>query len=482
MKALDGIDLSLRRGETFGLVGETGCGKSVTANSILRLIPSPPGKIEKGMILYSVPKEKKARMVELEAEMEALRNTLSKEDMEDLGRYYASLRKIKSKERARQLRKGLSEEKGRYADLRDELQEIYRRHDLLRSSEAYMRKIRGKYISMIFQEPMSSLNPVFTAGNQIAESLLMHERSNMAQSAIGTVDERLKSLAEYKRARKLDADSGEEFQCSNCKSVVDETVDRCPECGGFFHSEPLRMVKMSSLRFYKRFLISMKKNPDSFSLKVASRIPMVKRYERLINDEALSRAEEMLKMVRIPDPANVLNSYPHELSGGMQQRVTIAMALACKPQMLIADEPTTALDVTIQAQILKIMKDLQKETGTSILLITHNLGVVAETCERVGVMYAGVMAEIGPVRSIFKEPLHPYTQGLIGSIPKLVADQVRLEIIKGNVPNLIHPPSGCRFNPRCPFAMDICRAEKPPMVEVRPGHRVSCHLYTGGAG
>jgi oligopeptide/dipeptide ABC transporter ATP-binding protein len=162
----------------------------------------------------------------------------------------------------------------------------------------------------------------------------------------------------------------------------------------------------------------------------------------------------------------------------MQQRVTIAMALACKPRLLIADEPTTALDVTIQAQILKLMKDLQMQTGTSILLITHNLGVVAETCERVGVMYAGVMAEIGPVRSIFKEPLHPYTQGLMNSIPKLKTQGARLDIIPGNVPNLVHPPSGCRFHPRCQFAMEICKKEKPPMLEVRPEHFVACHLYT----
>lgn len=459
-------------------MGETGCGKSVTANSILRLIPSPPGKIEGGKILYNIPEEKRGRMRELEVELEALRRALSEEDLEVLRRYYRSLRKAKSKERARQLRKGLTEAQGRYVDLMGELQEIYKRYDLLRSSDAQMRRIRGKFISMIFQEPMSSLNPVFTAGDQIAESLLLHERSKMAALAIETVDERLKTLSQYERAKRLNTDSGEEFQCSNCKSVVGTEADRCPECGGFFSPVRLRMQKRLSLRFYRRFLNKVKDAPDSLSLRIASHVPIVRRYERLINDEALKRAEEMLKMVRIPDPGNVLNSYPHELSGGMQQRVTIAMALACNPQMLIADEPTTALDVTIQAQILKIMKDLQQETGASILLITHNLGVVAETCGRVGVMYAGVMAEIGPVRSIFKEPLHPYTQGLIGSIPKLSEEQARLEIIKGNVPNLIHPPEGCRFNPRCPFAMDICRSEKPPMIKVRSEHHVCCHLYT----
>jgi len=157
----------------------------------------------------------------------------------------------------------------------------------------------------------------------------------------------------------------------------------------------------------------------------------------------------------------------------------IAIALACKPQMLIADEPTTALDVTIQAQILKLMRELQEETGTSILMITHNLGVVAEICDRVGVMYAGVIAEIGPTGPVFKEPLHPYTQGLMNSIPKVNIDLPRLETIEGNVPNLIKAPTGCRFHPRCPYAMDICRKEKPPMMEIRPNHLAACHLYTG---
>jgi len=187
----------------------------------------------------------------------------------------------------------------------------------------------------------------------------------------------------------------------------------------------------------------------------------------------------MLRLVRIPDPANVVKSYPHELSGGMQQRVMIAMALACKPRLLIADEPTTALDVTVQAQILKLMRDLQLETGTSILLITHNLGVVAETCDRIGVMYAGTMAEVGATKDIFKDPLHPYTQGLMNLLPKVHQDVERLETIEGTVPNLLNPPSGCRFHPRCPYAMAVCKHEKPKMQEIHKGHFTACHLYKG---
>jgi oligopeptide/dipeptide ABC transporter ATP-binding protein len=200
----------------------------------------------------------------------------------------------------------------------------------------------------------------------------------------------------------------------------------------------------------------MTRDPNDFFLKVVSRIPVLRRYEKVMYRLALDRAVDMLRAVRIPDPEKIANSYPFELSGGMAQRVMIAIALSCSPKLLIADEPTTAVDVTIQAQVLKLMKDLKERVGASVLLITHNLGVVAETCDRVGVMYAGVMAEIGPTRSVFKEPLHPYTKGLMESIPRVTVDKERLEIIKGTVPNLIRPPPGCRFHPRCPVALPHC--------------------------
>jgi peptide/nickel transport system ATP-binding protein len=409
VKALDGIYLTIKKGETFGLVGETGCGKSVTANCILRLIPSPPGKIEKGRIYFSMPSDVRTRRDQLREQVAGIQ--------------------------AQGPENGKANELEAY---RKELSKIDKEWDLLSKPKDYMQKIRGKYISMIFQEPMSSLNPVFNAGDQIAENLLLHERKDLSATVLRKIDE--------------------------------------SEGAG---SERISGFKKLSLAFYKRFYIRMNKNPDDMMIRISSRIPIIRRYQKLIKQEALARAEDMLKTVRIPDPKNVSKSYPHELSGGMQQRVTIAMALACRPRLLIADEPTTALDVTIQAQILKLMMDLQEETGTSILLITHNLGVVAETCHRVGVMYAGVMAEIGPVNSIFKEPLHPYTQGLMDSLPKLTTEASRLDIIQGSVPNLIRPPTGCRFHPRCPFAMSVCKEKKPPMLEVSPGHYASCHLYTG---
>jgi peptide/nickel transport system ATP-binding protein len=314
LKAVDGVSFTLKPHETLAIVGESGCGKSMTALSLMRLIPDPPGKIVGGSV--------------------KLDGT-----------------------------------------------------DLLALSERTMRSVRGKDISMIFQEPMTSLNPVMTVGNQIAETLLLHEN-------IG-------------------------------------------------------------------------------------------------RREALRRAVDILKLVRIPEAEQRLKEYPHQLSGGMRQRVMIAMALACNPKVLIADEPTTALDVTIQAQILDIILDLQKKLGTALILITHDLGVVAETAQRVIVMYAGKKVEETSVEELFARPLHPYTHGLMASIPRLdllrgEADvrKRRLQEIPGIVPALTHLPPGCSFAPRCPFADDRCRREMPAYEQKRPGHWAACwhseRLYGAG--
>jgi oligopeptide/dipeptide ABC transporter ATP-binding protein len=297
--AVDGVDLYVKRGETLGVVGESGCGKSVTSLSVMRLIASPPGKIVDGEILF-------------EGE------------------------------------------------------------DLVKKSEAEMRKIRGNDISMIFQEPMTSLNPVYTIGDQIGEAIVLHQG--------------------------------------------------------------------------------------------------------LSKKEALDKAVEMLRLVGIPLPERRVHEYPHQLSGGMRQRVMIAMALSCNPKLLIADEPTTALDVTIQAQILELMKKLKKELGMAIMLITHDLGVVAEMCERVVVMYGGKVVEEGDAVSIFKSPLHPYTEGLLQSIPRMDEDVDRLHVIEGVVPNPLHLPEGCRFHPRCPYAIEKCKASQPPLEQVAPGRYVACFL------
>ena len=304
VRAVDGVDLYIDQGETLGVVGESGCGKSVTALSIMRLIPQPPGKIVEGQILYN----------------------------------------------------GL---------------------DLVTIPANKLRKIRGKEISMVFQEPMTSLNPVFTCGEQIAEALRLHE-------GLGRRD------------------------------AMDKTV-------------------------------------------------------------------EMLKVVHIPNAERRVKEYPHQLSGGMRQRVMIAMALSCSPNLLIADEPTTALDVTIQAQILELLNELKTKLKMAVMLITHDMGVIAETAQRVVVMYAAKVAEEAPVGDLFKEPLHPYTQGLLRSIPRIdlaATEHLRLETIPGTVPTLrgeIAP--GCRFAPRCPFVKSVCTEQDPVLKEVKPGHKVSCWLY-----
>jgi oligopeptide/dipeptide ABC transporter ATP-binding protein len=301
IRAVDGVDFSVKRGDVLGLVGESGCGKSVTSLSIMRLIPQPPGRIVDGEIT-------------LEGQ------------------------------------------------------------DLLRLSPADMRQIRGNRVSMIFQEPMTSLNPVYTIGNQLCEPLELHQD--------------------------------------------------------------------------------------------------------LSRSEALARARDMLELVRIPEAARRLQEYPHQLSGGMRQRVMIAMALACNPALLIADEPTTALDVTIQAQILELMKQLQRDLGTAIILITHDLGVIAEMAQRVAVMYTGRIVEYGDVMEVFHDPRHPYTKGLLRSIPRLDSEDELEELpaIPGTVPNLLRLPPGCPFQNRCPEVRDDCRAEVPPLADVGQGHLVRCVL------
>jgi len=358
VKALDEISFSLQRGDTLGIVGETGCGKSVTVLSIMKLI-LPPGRIEGGKILYL------------------------------------------------------------YRD---------KKIDLVRASEKRMMDIRGNEISMIFQEASNALNPVLSIKKQVNESFLLH------------------------RQREL------------CEAVIQRLRARANDGSGF-----VRSLARFQLRRYKRKLAKAKQN----ALKPGH-------YGRLIVREATERSIKLLESLGIPNPHEAINRYPHELSGGMQQRIVISMALACNPNILIADEPTSNLDVTIQAQILDLIENLKGRYNTSILFITHDLGVVSEVANRVIVLYAGTLVELADVRELFKNPLHPYTKALLRSVPKLGSKE-RLESIKGVVANLVNPSRGCRFHPRCPEVMDICSKRKPPTFEVESGeggkHFVSCFLY-----
>ena len=358
VKAIDEISFSLESGDTLGIVGETGCGKSVTVLSILQLV-LPPGKIEGGRIVYK-PGGKPV--------------------------------------------------------------------NLLEQTEPFMRTVRGNEISMIFQEASSALNPVLTINRQVSESFLLHRQKELCESVLEGLSERLAGKIGFSRLF---------LRCLNYR--------------------------------YRKKLNKAKNN----RLKTGH-------YGRLIKKGAGRLTIDLLASLGIPNPSEMIKRYPHELSGGMQQRVVISMALACNPKILIADEPTSNLDVTIQAQILDLIEKLKGEYDSSILFITHDLGVVSEIASKVIVLYAGALVEFAPVREIFKNPLHPYTKALLNSVPKLEKKE-RLESIKGNVPDLINPPSGCRFHPRCPDVMDICRSSKPgQFIKQAPEgkiHSVACFLY-----
>lgn len=362
VKALNKVSLKIDHGSTFGLVGESGCGKSVTARSLLRIVPEP-GRIESGKILL-------------------------------------------------------------YPQAGDDRNVV----DLMEQSEAYMEDLRGNQISMIFQEPNSALNPIMTIGEQVAESYLFHRKKELCRDIL---------------ARLASAD---------CRAIF-----------------PLKQLLKAVYRIAAR-------NPNASFLKALDRIPVLKYWSRTLNKEAVSRSVDLLAKLGISNPEEVVKQYPHNLSGGMKQRIVIAVALACHPLLLIADEATSNLDVTIQAQILELLKELKQKEISSVLLITHDLGIVAETCDRVGVMYAGNLCEVSNVKDLFENALHPYTRALLDSVPKFSMDE-ELKSIVGNVPNLVTPPPGCRFHPRCAHAMDVCRQAFPEMKEVAQDHFVACYLY-----
>jgi peptide/nickel transport system ATP-binding protein len=298
--------------------------------------------------------------------------------------------------------------------------------DLLKQSETYMESLRGDRISMIFQEPNAALNPTMSIGDQVGESFLFHQKQEMIAGV----------MAE------------------------------------------LAAAKIHFLNPLNKFLRSVygiaAKNPADIRLRILDKLPVLKLWQRRLKREARRRSAEIIAKLGIPNAEQVIGQYPHNLSGGMKQRIVIAIALAFNPVLLIADEATSNLDVTIQAQILELLRQLKEEVISSILLITHDLGVVAETCDRVGVMYAGNLCEIADVEELFNSPLHPYTRALLDAVPKF-SMQAELRSIEGNVPNLVTPPPGCRFHPRCPHAMEACLKSFPEMKEFKEGHLTACY-------
>jgi peptide/nickel transport system ATP-binding protein len=363
--AIDDLDLEIRQGETLGIVGETGSGKTMTALAIFRLIPYP-GKIESGTISFFD------------------------------------------------------------RDLRQQI-------ELLKLREDKMRAIRGNKISMVFQEPGAALNPVYTIGDQISEVFLLHRRQELAQ-----------------RAR--------------------QRLDTLVKNGGGSAAS----IKRPFWRWQRRIYDKIARKSRAFEPRLLSHLPLFRRLLWRMGYEARLLTVSMLKDVEIPDPNRVAVQYPHQLSGGMKQRAVIAMALACSPELLVADEPTTSLDVTIQAQMLELFRRIKTDKGTSILFITHNLGVASEVCDRLAVMYAGRLCEVAPVEELFLHPLHPYTKALLNAVPMPGKD---LETIPGALADALNPPPGCRFHPRCPSAMPVCQQDRARLKEVSKDHMVACHLY-----
>ncbi len=408
VKALNGVSIIVNQGETYGLVGESGCGKSVTVRSIMRIVQSP-GRIVGGKILLFLSREDKGQGI-----------------------------------------------------------------DILKRSEAYMESIRGNDISMIFQEASTSLNPVLSIGYQVAESFLLHRLDEMLKETIDTLK------AEIESGKLFITGWWKKFQGLLFKAELKGLERYTDMVAGIDRrlyelEDSTDKISIDERNHLNRKRDRLKKTV--FVVQCVRHLPFIKHYGKKLHKTIRIHVIDLLKELGVPNPQNVPDMYPHELSGGMQQRIVIAIALACHPKLLIADEPTSNLDVTIQAQIIDLIKNLKSTSIASVLFITHDLGLVAEMCDRVTVMYAGDACETAAVKDLFKEPLHPYTKGLLRSVPKLKA-QKELESIPGTVPNLIHPPSGCRFHPRCPHAKDICSEDKPPLTEHSEGHFIACYLYT----
>jgi len=578
VKALDGIDLDMMKGETIGIVGETGCGKSVTALSMLRLIPSPPGMVEEGEALFDVDADHLARIEDLKVqvrhdmrflfggESRFATSTVSApllHEAMDAVQHAGSVKEAKKNEILARFK---------------ELRELLLKYDLLSKPPERLREIRGHQISMIFQEPMQALNPVFTVGDQISESIILHRRRWLSRRVTLRMREEalrkrvIHALGEAFRGRSdlplgIDLEKPARSDLVQVLEILAKDAERHKalilqirelvnlkvilatehsEATVFARAYPkaaqFRTYKKECLRsgwspadvleelelamalrgsdgempwgetkvlgdgglvllppagaspedLLKSLAAAVKADGSSefswsalgdileppkigqggvvlrvrkeyvtpskpLQYRLVSRVPYLR--TRLLHaqgQQAVDEAARILSLLKISDPQRVVKSYPHELSGGMNQRALIAIALSCDPLLLIADEPTTALDVTIQAQILELLQTLKESGRPSILIITHDLGVIADICDRVCVMYGGVVVEDAPVREIFKDPKHPYTKGLLRAIPSHAQKKETLDTIPGSVPNLIYPPGGCRFHPRCPAAMPTC--------------------------
>ena len=482
VKALEEINIEVKRGETLGLVGETGCGKTVTALSVMRLIPSPPGKIEAGRIFFNEPSSVMSLRNEYDKKFGS---TLSEPRKKEIDRVKRELESLNAKDEIK--KKGM----------KDELSALMYSYDLLGKSQAELNAIRGNRISMIFQEPLTALNPAYTVGNQIGETIELHQLDDLINDILRQIELERSALDAKKKAKRVvrrsesqsikdvvknqkEAEKREVIVCSLCGTIARNDWRACTGCGAILKRKIPMLLPKLRLAIASSYYSRMKKNSANVWAYLVQFNSITRRLQRRIKLAKTIRAEQALKEVKIAEPQMAVRNYPHELSGGMRQRAMIAMMMACQPDLLIADEPTTALDVTVEAQILSLMKELQRIKGTSILLITHDLGIIAETCHRVAIMYAGWIVELATTEEIFANPIHPYTNALLRSIPKIGLKHLKdrkkpLYVIPGSVPNLLTPPPGCRFHPRCERALEKCKSEVPSLIEFMPGHFAACH-------
>jgi peptide/nickel transport system ATP-binding protein len=479
----------------------------VTALSILRLVPSPPGRLEGGRVFLEEPDDVHRLREEYDAiarprlEKQGIHGNVTSAQVRS-----ALTEEIKTLDR--QLAQSSSMEDKRQMRLR--LQAARSDFDILEKPIEELREIRGDKISMIFQEPMTALNPVFTVGDQIAETLILHRRADLCRDVLKSLELQIAMRARKRKGRRLnparakdallrgrspanlpDSDRAsyermiamreDERVCSSCYAPAPRLWDYCSSCGVRLTFDLWSPFRGRIMRIERRLYERMLSDPRDQLVDFVNSVRVLRRLVRgRLRDEGLRWAIEALRDVQMPEPERIAGQYPFELSGGMRQRSMIAMMMACRPKLLIADEPTTALDVTVEAQILKLMKELQQRTNMAILLITHDLGIVAEVCDQVGVMYAGSIVEFGTSQALFHRMKHPYTHGLMQAIPRFRATAAEarkreLYIIRGTVPNLLHPPSGCRFHPRCPRALDVCAEVVPKLAEMEPGHFAACH-------
>ena len=437
IQAIDDVSFEIRPGETFGLVGETGCGKSQTALAVMRLTPEA-GIIEQGQIWFMGTN---------------LAENISKE-----------FKLIQKNNRPK----------------------LKRNKSMLNQLNHKINQIRGKEITMIFQEPMTSLNPVYSVGRQISEILLRHKLDFLVKRIIARNSVTEEKLREITTAASHHELSQSELQdilrrigLEDLEDQISFTLNR-RDIGATQKIRTISNLSRKKVEPVKlKFLSRLSKSNGQIPLeyRILNRIPIARRWLATpLEEEALQVSYELLSVVNMPNVENVLRQYPHELSGGMRQRVMIAMAIATRPKLLIADEPTSALDVTVQAQILELLRELKMRFNSAILFISHDIGVIAEICDRVGVMYAGNLVEVSRLDQLFADPKHPYTQGLFASIPKYGEKRDLLQTIEGTVPDLIDPPKGCRFRTRCPRVHEKC-STVPPWVEIGTEHGVLCWLY-----